>query len=54
MRMRDIVICGLPGSTILFPRYLTNSKIFEKKKFTEHKEFVLISYKVFFLKYSSF
>ena len=31
MRMRRIVICGLSGSTIFFPRYLINGTIFEKK-----------------------
>jgi hypothetical protein len=31
MRMRHIVICGLPGSTIFFPHYLINGTIFEKK-----------------------
>ena len=24
MRMRHIVVCGLPGCTIFFPRYVTN------------------------------
>jgi len=28
MRMRHIVICGLPGSTILLPHYLINGTIF--------------------------
>jgi hypothetical protein len=38
MRMRHIVICGLPRSTIFFPHYLLNSTIFEKKKkVTENK-----------------
>ena len=27
VRMRHNVICGLPGSTIFFPRYLTTSRI---------------------------
>jgi len=31
MRMRQIVICGLPRSTILFPHYLINGTIFEKQ-----------------------
>ena len=31
MRMRHIVICGLPRSTIFFPHYLINGTIFEKK-----------------------
>jgi hypothetical protein len=29
MRMRRIVICGLPGSTIFF-RIITNGKVLEK------------------------
>ena len=37
MRMRRIVICGLPRSTIFSPHYLINGAIFEKKKVTEHK-----------------
>jgi hypothetical protein len=32
MHVRHIVICGLSGSTILFPPHLINGKIFEKKK----------------------
>jgi hypothetical protein len=28
MRMRHIVICGLPGPTKFFPRYLINGTIF--------------------------
>jgi hypothetical protein len=32
MRMRHIVISGLPRSTNVFPHYLINGKIFEKKK----------------------
>ena len=31
MRMRYIVICGLPSCTIFFSHYLINGKIFEKK-----------------------
>jgi hypothetical protein len=31
MRMRRIVICGLPGCAIFFHFYLTNGTIFEKK-----------------------
>jgi hypothetical protein len=31
MRMRHIVIFGLPGSTIFFPRYLINCAILEKE-----------------------
>ena len=30
MRMRHIVICGLPSSTKLFPRYLINGTLLEK------------------------
>jgi hypothetical protein len=30
MRMRHIVICGLPRSAILFAHYLINGAIFEK------------------------
>jgi hypothetical protein len=40
-RMRHIVICGLSGSTIFFPYYLTNGTIFEKKVI-ERKVSVLI------------
>jgi hypothetical protein len=36
-RMRHIVICGLTRSTIFFPNYLINGKIFEKKKVIENK-----------------
>ena len=43
MRMRHIVICGLPQLYNFFPRYLKNGTIF-KKKVTEHKMCVLISY----------
>jgi hypothetical protein len=32
MRMSHIVICGLSGSAIIFPHYLTNGMIFGKKK----------------------
>jgi hypothetical protein len=31
MRMRHIVICGLSGSTVFFPQYLTKGKIFGKR-----------------------
>jgi hypothetical protein len=40
MRMRHIVMCGLPASTIFFPHYLTNGTIFEKKNI-EHEICVL-------------
>ena len=39
MRMRHIVICGLPRSYNSFSTYLTNGAIFEKK--IEHKIYVL-------------
>jgi len=32
MRMHRIVICGLSGCAISFPRYLIQGMIFEKKK----------------------
>ena len=32
MRIRHIVICGLPRSTIFFPHYLINGTIFKNKK----------------------
>ena len=32
MRMRHIVICGLPGSAIFFPCYLIKVRIFKKIK----------------------
>jgi hypothetical protein len=41
MRMRHIVICGLPSSTKVFPHYLINGEIFEKKV-TENQMFFLI------------
>jgi hypothetical protein len=45
MRMRHIVICGLPSNTVFFPHYLINGTIFgrKKKKVTEHKICVLIT-----------
>ena len=37
-RMRHIVICGLPGSTVFFfPHYLTNNTNFEKEKLLNPK-----------------
>jgi hypothetical protein len=33
MRMRHFVICCLSGSTIIFPNYLINGKIFEKRSY---------------------
>jgi hypothetical protein len=32
MRMRHIVICDLPGSSVFFPHYFTIGTIFEMKK----------------------
>jgi hypothetical protein len=40
VRMRHVVICGLPRSTF-FPHYLINGTVFEKKV-TKHKMCVLI------------
>jgi hypothetical protein len=37
MRMRRVVICGLPRSTIFFSHYLINGTIFEKKKLLDTK-----------------
>jgi hypothetical protein len=42
MRVRRIVICGLRGSTIFFSYFLTNDKIFEKRKVILRKMCVLI------------
>jgi len=33
MRMRHIVVCGLPGSRKNFPPYPISGKIFEKKSY---------------------
>jgi len=41
MRMRHIVICGLPDSTILFPRYLIDGNLFENE-FIEYRIYVFI------------
>jgi hypothetical protein len=41
MRVRHIVIYGLPGFAIFFPHYLINGTIFGKK-FLEHKTRVLV------------
>ena len=46
MRMRHIVICGLPRSIIFFPHYLINFTIFEKKKRLFNIKFV---FRVFLL-----
>jgi hypothetical protein len=37
MRMRHIVICGLPRSTIFFPHFLINGTILGKKKLLKTK-----------------
>ena len=42
MRMRRVVICGLPGSKIFFSHILINGTIFGGKKDTEHKMCVSI------------
>ena len=43
MRIRHVVICGLPRFTIFRPRYLMNGTILEnKKKITEHKMCVFL------------
>ena len=39
---RHIVFCDPPGFTIFFPYFPINGKIFEKKKFTYDKMWVLI------------
>jgi hypothetical protein len=41
MRMRNIVICGLPGSTIFF-HFISQTALFSKKTVTEYKMRVLI------------
>ena len=41
MCMQHIFICGLSNSTIIFPHYLINCMMFEKKVI-EHKMCVLI------------
>jgi hypothetical protein len=37
MRVRHIVLCGLPHSTIFFSHYLTNGAIFERKNSLNYK-----------------
>jgi hypothetical protein len=54
MRMRHIVIYGLSEYTVFFPHFLTNGKIFEIKKVTEHKMCVLIFSATFVVKHFSF
>jgi len=46
MRMRYIIICGLPHSAIFFSRYLINGKIFEKK-IIENKIVIRVSLQIF-------
>ena len=46
MIMHHIVICGLPRFTIFFP-ITSNSRIIERKNFTEHKMCVLNSSEAF-------
>jgi hypothetical protein len=46
MRARHIVICGLPRSTIFFPRFLINGTIFEKKVIKQ-KMSVLMFFTIF-------
>ena len=36
MRMRHIIICGLPRSAVYFPHYLINDRV-SGKKVNEHK-----------------
>jgi len=43
MRIRRIFIWLAPLYCNTFPQYLINGAIFEKKKVTEHKMFILIS-----------
>jgi len=49
MQIRHIVICGLPGPTIIFPHYLINGTIFGRKKVPEHKMCVLILSETFLI-----
>ena len=37
MRMRHIVICGLPRSTAFLPHYLINGTIFDEKRLLDIK-----------------
>jgi len=53
MRVSNIVTCGLVGRTIHFPRYLTNSKIFEKNYWTSNAFFVCLHSFVWNISYSS-
>ena len=51
MRMRHIVICGLPGSTILFHIISQKALLSKKKKVIESKMCVLISYTTYVWKF---
>ena len=42
MRMCHTVICGLPDSTIFFPRYLTKDTTKKKKKVIRYKMLIFI------------
>jgi hypothetical protein len=46
MRMCHIVICGLPGTTLLF-HIISSGTIFEIRKVIEHKIYVLIFFTIF-------
>ena len=52
MRMRHIVICGLPSSTVFFPHCLINGTIIEKTPWTSSMGFDIL--KNFCLKHFSF
>ena len=56
MRMRHIVICGLPHSTTFFSHYLINGTIFEKikKKKLLNSKFVFLFPSQICLKHFSF
>ena len=47
LRMRHIVICGLPRSTIFFPYFLINGTIFGKIKGTKKQTTFLIFSAIF-------
>jgi len=46
MRLRHIIICGLPHSAIFFSPYLINGKIFVKKKVIGHKIGIQVSLQI--------